>query len=79
MDCYDYYLNGARLDGPYPLYVPSMDQYVTVYCEMTTGGWTRIQQRQDGSVNFDRTWDETKYTFGDINGEHWLGIKNDMQ
>lgn len=37
------------------------------------GGWTVIQHRQDGSVNFDRGWKEYKDGFGDLHTEYWLG------
>ena len=40
---------------------------------MTSGGWTRIHHRSDGSVNFYRLWDEYKAGFGEPNAEHWLG------
>ena len=32
-----------------------------------------IQRRQDGTVDFKRTWAEYEQGFGDLNGEHWLG------
>ncbi|XP_067661571.1 techylectin-5A-like [Haliotis asinina] len=32
-----------------------------------------IQYRYDGSQRFDRTWDEYKEGFGDLNKEFWLG------
>ncbi|XP_053690696.1 fibrinogen C domain-containing protein 1-like [Sabethes cyaneus] len=48
-----------------------------VYCEQQyeRGGWTVIQNRYDGSVNFFRGWKEYEDGFGDLRGEFWLGLR----
>lgn len=46
-----------------------------VFCDMTSsgGGWTLIQHRFNGSVSFNRNWDDYKKGFGSLSGEFWLG------
>ncbi|CAC5371735.1 Fibrinogen-like protein 1,Tenascin,Ryncolin-2,Ryncolin-4,Ficolin-1-B,Ficolin-1-A,Angiopoietin-related protein 1,Ficolin-2,Ryncolin-1,Tenascin-R,Ryncolin-3,Ficolin-1,Angiopoietin-4 [Mytilus coruscus] len=57
---------------------PKNGPTMIVFCEMDTdrGGWTTIQRRYNGSVDFYRDWNEYKTGFGYIAGEHWLGNDN---
>ncbi|XP_019638229.1 PREDICTED: fibrinogen-like protein A [Branchiostoma belcheri] len=51
---------------------------ISVYCDQTTdgGGWTVIQRRFDGSLEFFREIGAYHYGFGDSTGEYWLGLNN---
>lgn len=46
---------------------------VTVFCLLTEGGWTVIQRRTDGSVDFDQLWDAYRNGFGDLHGR-WMMV-----
>ncbi|KAM9330443.1 fibrinogen beta chain [Gastrophryne carolinensis] len=85
-ECEEIYRNGGEKSEMYLIQPDTFFRPFKVYCDMTTqdGGWTVIQNRQDGSVGFGRTWDSYKNGFGNIAqdggkgicdspGEFWLG------
>ncbi|XP_051994160.1 fibrinogen alpha chain-like [Xyrauchen texanus] len=72
--------NGGQ-SGLFKIKPAGSSEEVEVYCDQATGlgGWALVQQREDGSVNFNRTWKEYQAGFGQINqkgkGEVWIGNK----
>ncbi|XP_071110395.1 microfibril-associated glycoprotein 4-like [Haliotis cracherodii] len=73
-DCEDIMTRFPSLkSGIYVLNPPGGHGQFQVYCYSAITIWTLIQRRQDGSVNFYRTWNEYKEGFGDLDGEFWLG------
>ena len=76
-DCLQFYQGGVKVDGIYKVHQNNL-KTIQVFCDQTTdgGGWTVIQRRTDGSVNFFRNWDQYKIGFGQLNKEHWLGNEN---
>ncbi|XP_057187484.1 microfibril-associated glycoprotein 4-like isoform X2 [Triplophysa rosa] len=81
LDCSEIYEAGERVSGIYSIY-PTADRPVWIHCDMISsgededkGGWTVIQRRMDGSVNFYRPWKHYKRGFGLVESEYWLGLE----
>uniref|UniRef100_A0A667WX97 Angiopoietin 2b n=1 Tax=Myripristis murdjan TaxID=586833 RepID=A0A667WX97_9TELE len=74
-DCAEILQSGVTENGIYSICLPNSTQTVKVFCDMKTrgGGWTVLQHRRNGSVDFHRGWREYKMGFGEPSGEHWLG------
>lgn len=75
--CLDLKKEGFTTSGLYRVDLCDGKGEFTVYCDMTLdeGGWTVIQRRLDGSVDFNRTWIQYQTGFGNLNGEFWLGLE----
>ncbi|XP_061696352.1 angiopoietin-related protein 4 [Syngnathoides biaculeatus] len=74
-DCHELFLRGESTSGVYTIQPDNIEPF-KVFCEMTAdGGWTVVQNRQDGSVDFDQLWSAYEKGFGNLNGEFWLGLE----
>nr|XP_033797048.1 fibrinogen alpha chain isoform X2 [Geotrypetes seraphini] len=77
-DIHQKHVSGAK-SGIFRIRPEGSNKVLSVYCDQDTvlGGWLLIQQREDGSVNFNRTWHDYKTGFGNLDahgkGEMWLG------
>ncbi|XP_010879896.2 fibrinogen-like protein 1 [Esox lucius] len=74
-DCAEIYRLGIKENGIYTIQPDPHRPELEAECDMETagGGWTVFQRRRDGSVDFNRTWQEYREGFGSPQGEHWLG------
>ncbi|XP_040821926.1 fibrinogen-like protein 1 [Ochotona curzoniae] len=79
-DCSEIFNDGYKQSGFYKIKPIQSTAEFSVYCDMSDGGgWTVIQRRSDGTVNFNRAWEDYEKGFGNFvqkNGEYWLGNKN---
>uniref|UniRef100_A0A8C8K7J6 Fibrinogen C-terminal domain-containing protein n=1 Tax=Oncorhynchus tshawytscha TaxID=74940 RepID=A0A8C8K7J6_ONCTS len=77
-DCLQALEDGHTASGMYLVKPENANRLMQVWCDQRhdPGGWTVIQRRLDGSVNFFRNWETYKQGFGNIDGEYWLGLEN---
>ncbi|XP_022094464.1 uncharacterized protein LOC110981295 isoform X2 [Acanthaster planci] len=77
-DCWDLYQSGHSSSGVYTIYVTGRPEGLTVLCDMEFdgGGWTTIQKREIGDLDFYRGWADYKAGFGtvDTESDFWLGL-----
>ncbi|XP_062849857.1 angiopoietin-related protein 3-like [Trichomycterus rosablanca] len=74
-DCGEIFRTGEKTSGLYSV-KPNQSEPFLVLCEFTDeGAFTVVQRRQDGSVDFNQSWQKYEDGFGDFSGEFWLGLK----
>lgn len=61
-DCFQVRQAGHATSGMYLLKTDANDRLIQAWCEhgLDNGGWTVLQRRKDGSVNFFRNWENYK-------------------
>ncbi|XP_060662156.1 microfibril-associated glycoprotein 4-like [Drosophila nasuta] len=66
----------GKLTDIYEIKVPGIDAF-SVPCDsrLAGSGWTVIQRRMDGSVDFNRNWTDYQQGFGDLRGEFFIGLE----
>ncbi|PFX16338.1 Angiopoietin-related protein 7 [Stylophora pistillata] len=68
--CVELYKAGTTSSGVYSIDPDGLGAF-DVYCDQSTagGGWTVIQRRLHGSVDFNRSWCDYKHGFGSMRGD----------
>ncbi|XP_049548315.1 fibrinogen-like protein 1 [Anopheles darlingi] len=66
-----------KVSGKYKIRVNNESASFEAYCnqQQVGGGWMVIQQRWDGTENFNRNWTDYWLGFGEVDREHWLGLE----
>ncbi|XP_034499776.1 angiopoietin-related protein 5 isoform X1 [Ailuropoda melanoleuca] len=80
-DCSHIWVESPRApSGVYTIQPEGASTPFKVLCDMRTdGGWTVIQSRDRSRrrpLDFERCWQEYKQGFGDLTGDHWLGLEH---
>ncbi|XP_078489867.1 microfibril-associated glycoprotein 4-like [Ciona intestinalis] len=75
--CNEYFAQGFTNNGTYEILLPNGKALnVSCYMEAASGGWTFVQRRQNGSVDFYQDWANYTNGFGNLDGDFWLGLEN---
>ena len=76
-DCVDFLQHGHKVNGVYRINTGGMKE-MQVFCDQQTdgGGWSVVQRRVNGEINFYRNWHMYKYGFGPVQREFWIGNDN---
>lgn len=74
-------LNSLAPSGVYLVSPKGGTESFMVYCEMDfqSGGWLTVHNRFTGEQDFYKNWEEYRTGFGNLAGEHWLGLEKIYQ
>ncbi|XP_070182469.1 angiopoietin-related protein 4-like, partial [Littorina saxatilis] len=72
-DCKDIGNTGQTEKRPYLIHPPASPAPFPVFC-IPNLGRTYFFQQTKGDVDFNRTWQEYVRGFGQVSGDHWLGL-----
>ncbi|KAH8405213.1 hypothetical protein KR222_010342 [Zaprionus bogoriensis] len=63
--------------GVQKIQVPGIAKAFDVFCDDITGDfpWIVIQRRVSRRVDFNRSWEDFKKGFGDVNGDYFIGLE----
>ncbi|XP_063915359.1 fibrinogen C domain-containing protein 1-like [Zophobas morio] len=77
-NCLEVQQRGHNASGVYNIQPKFSPKPFPVYCNMEThgGGWTYFIHRNSGQLDFYLKWNDYKIGFGDLRGEHWLGLEH---
>ena len=76
-NCAELYKSGEITSGIYTINPDNALPDFKVFCDQKNagGGWTVVQRRLDGSLDFDRNWSDYRNGFGNLDGEFWFGME----
>ncbi|XP_064535201.1 fibrinogen-like protein 1 [Drosophila montana] len=66
----------GKLTNIYDIKVPGTS-FFAVPCDssLAGSGWMVVQRRQDGTENFNRTWEDYRLGFGNLHAEFFIGLE----
>lgn len=75
-DCTELRRQGHSQSGVYTIH-PYFGRHFQVFCDMDSdgGGWTVLQMRNSGYLNFERSWEDYASGLGSPFAEQWLGLE----
>ncbi|XP_044731564.1 fibrinogen C domain-containing protein 1-B-like isoform X2 [Chrysoperla carnea] len=71
-NCLENQNKGFNKSGVYRIYPLQSSLSFFAFCD---NGWTVVQNRNSGKINFTQSWNDYKLGFGNIEEEFWLGLE----